>query len=74
MFSNNCNGANNKIEALKAQIKHTEATIFNLQETHYSKKGKIKIENFQIYEAIRKKEHGSMLGVHVSHEPVLISE
>ena len=74
MFSNNCNGANNKIEAIKAQIKHTEATIFNLQETHYSKKGKIKIENFQIYEAIRKKEHGSMLGVHVSHKPVLISE
>ena len=74
MFSNNCNGANNKIEALKSQLKHTNATIFNLQETHFSRKGKIKIDNFQIYEAIRKKEHGSMLGVHVSHKPVLISE
>ena len=74
MYSNNCNGVNNKIEALKVQLKHTKATIFNLQETHLSKKGKIKIDNFQIYEAIRKKEHGSMLGVHESHKPVLISE
>ena len=74
MFSNNCNGANNKIEALRAQLEHTRATIFNLQETHFTRKGKIKIDNFQIYEAIRKKEHGSMLGVHVSQKPVLISE
>ena len=74
MYSNNCNGVNNKKEALKVQIKHTNATIFNLQETHLSKKGKIKIDNFQIYEAIRRKEHGSMLGIHVSHKPVLISE
>ena len=28
----------------------------------------------QIYEAIRKKEHGLMIGVHVAHQPVLISE
>ena len=41
MFSNNCNGANNKIEALKAQLKHTKSTIFSLQETHFAKKGKI---------------------------------
>ena len=74
MYSNNCNGVNNKVEALKVQIKHTKATIFNLQETHLSRKGKIQIENFQIYEAVRRKEHGSMLGVHVSHKPVLISE
>ena len=50
------------------------ATIFTLQETHFSKKGKVQIENMQIYESIRKKEHGTMLGVHVSHQPVLISE
>ena len=74
MFSNNCNGANNKIEALKAQLKHTKSTIFSLQETHFAKKGKIKVDDFQIYEAIRKKEHGLMLGVHVSHKPILISE
>ena len=28
----------------------------------------------QIYEAIRKKEHGTMMGVHVSLQPMLISE
>ena len=28
----------------------------------------------QIYEAIGKKEHGLMIGVHVAHQPVLMSE
>ena len=32
------------------------------------------INDFHIFEAIRQKEHGSMLGVHVSLQPVLVSE
>ena len=37
--------------------------------------GKFALENFTIFEVIRKKEGGgSMLGVHVSLKPVLISE
>ena len=74
MFSNNCGGANKKVESLKCELKRTNSTIFNLQETHFSQKGKVSIENFQIYEAIRQTEHGSMLGVHVSLQPVLVSE
>ena len=74
MFSNNCNGANLKVESLKYEIKRTCSTIFTLQETHFSKKGRIKIEDFVIFEAIRKKEHGLMLGAHMKLHPILISE
>ena len=74
IFSNNCNGANLKVESLKFEIKRTRSLIFTLQETPFSKKGRIAIENFAVFEAIRIKEHGTMLGVHVKLKPVLISE
>ena len=64
-----------KTRSLKHIINHFKASIFSVQETHYRKKGKYCQDNFQIFEAIRKKEGGgSMLGVHVSLKPVLISE
>ena len=74
MFSNNIGGAKYKVESLKVELKRTNSLIFNLQETHFSNKGKIKIDEFQVYESIRQKEHGSVIGVHVSLQPVLISE
>ena len=74
MFSNNCNGANLKVESLKYEIGRTSSTLFTLQETHFSKKGRIKMEDFVIFEAIRIKEHGTMLGAHVMLQPILISE
>ena len=55
-------------------MKKTQSTIFTLQETHFSKKGRVKIEDFIIFEAIRIKEHGTMLGAHVSLKPILINE
>ena len=74
MFSNNCGGSNKKFESLKCELLRTQSTIFNLQEIHLSQKGKLSIDKFHIYEAIRQKEHGSMLGVHESLQPVLVSE
>ena len=74
MFSNNCNGANLKVESLKFEIKRTNSSIFTLQETHFSKKGRVKIDNFIVFESIRMKEHGTMLGAHVKLQPVLINE
>lgn len=74
MFSNNCNGAKLKVESLKSELKRTDCSIFTLQETHFSQKGRIKINNFKIFEAIHKKEHGIMMGVHVDLKPILISE
>ena len=74
MFSNNIGGANLKLDCLKAELKRTNSLIFNLPETHFQKKGKIQIDDFQIYESIRQKKHGSVIGVHVSLQPVLVSE
>ena len=38
------------------------------------RKGRVEIEDFIIFEAIRIKEHGTMLGAHVSLKPILINE
>jgi hypothetical protein len=74
MFSNNCNGANLKVESLKYELKRTNSSIFTLQETHFSKKGRVNIDDFVVFEAIRMKEHGTMIGAHVKLQPVLVSE
>ena len=45
-----------------------------MQETRSRKKGKYSLENFVIFEAIRSKcGGGSMIGVHGSLNPILIS-
>ena len=74
MFSNNCNGAKLKVESLKSELKRTNSSIFTLQETHFAQKGRIKIDNFKVFEAIHRKEHGIMMGVHMDLNPILISE
>ena len=63
-----------KLNSLKVELKRTQSKIFNLQETHFSRKGKFQMLDWHIFETIRKKEHGSMVGVHVDLDPVLISE
>ena len=64
-----------KTTCLKNLIKHFKSSIFSVQETHFRKKGRFTHNNFEIFEAIRKKEGGgSMLGVHVGLQPVLITE
>ena len=47
-----------------------------MQETHYRKKGMFKVQDYHIFEAIRKNKEmgGSMLGVHAGLKPVLIAE
>ena len=63
-----------KVESLKCEVRRTNSVIFTLQETHFYRKGRVKIDGFKIFEAIHKKEHGTMMGVHVDLNPVLISE
>ena len=61
--------------SLQNEIKETNAAIFTIQETHYAEKGKIKVEGYEIFESIRKKEKGgSVIGVHNSLNPILIKE
>ena len=56
MFSTNGAGVVNKISSLKAQVRHTNTNVITLQETHCKFKGKIQIEGFVSFEAIRKKK------------------
>ena len=47
-----------------------------MQETHFASKGKFELDKYIIFEAIRKgkQKGGSMLGVHMDLNPVLIHE
>ena len=50
--------------------------MFTLQETHYATKGKVIIEDFEIFESIRKgkQKGGTMIGAHRALKPILINE
>jgi hypothetical protein len=77
IFSVNCAGCNNKVKSLVDNINHFGAGIFTLQETHFKKKGRLtkKFPDFQIFEAIRKKQKGgTLIGAHKSLDPILIEE
>ena len=65
-----------KDEDLKNKVKYFDSAIFAIQETHYKSKGRFKLQNYQIFESIRKNKDngGSMLGIHVGLHPVLVSE
>ena len=65
----------NKLNSFKCELKQCNAGIFTIQESHYATKGKVRIENFEIFEAIRKKAKGStIIGVHKALKPCLIEE
>ena len=65
-----------KINSFKSELKRSGAGLFTLQETHYSTKGKVVIEDFEVFEAIRKgkEKGGTMIGAHKALNPVLINE
>ena len=64
-----------KLSSFKSILKQSNAGIFTIQESHYPTKGKVQIENFEIFEAIRKKaKGGTMIGVHKALKPCLIQE
>ena len=74
--STNAAGLVHKSEDLKDKIKFFNSGIFAIQETHYRKKGKFKMNDYLIFESIRKNKEsgGTMLGVHVGLQPILIQE
>ena len=77
MFSANAAGCQNKMESLLNNINELDAAIVTLQETHYTRKGKLNSElvDFEVFEAIRKKSKGgTAIAVHKSLKPVLIDE
>ena len=76
MFSANADGLNKKGHSLKYQIKNCNAGIFTVQETNFKKKGRFKLEDFEVFESIRqnKEKGGTLVGIHRSLQPVLIEE
>ena len=75
MISTNSAGLKSKMESLKNEVKSLNAAVFTVQETHFNKKGKFKMDNYEIFEAIRNKHNGgTMIGVHKALAPMLIKD
>ena len=55
MFSANAEGLKPKTNSLKNELKVLNVAIFTIQETHHTKKGVFKMEEYEIFETIRKK-------------------
>ena len=75
MLSANAKGLKSKVESLKNEILCQNVAIFTIQESHFTKKGKLKIENFETFEAIRKKQNGgTIIGINKALNPMLIKD
>ena len=73
-MSTNAAQLQGKLNSFKGELKYSNVGLFTVQETHYSSKGKVKIEGYEIFEAIRKKDKGgTMIGAHKGLKPILIS-
>ena len=71
----NAAGMKLKAQSIINIINNQNIGIFTLQETHFLKKGKLKLQGWQTFESIRKmKGGGSMIGAHESLNPILINE
>ena len=77
IMSANCAGCYNKVQSLVDNVNHIGAGIITLQETHFTQKGRLnsKFCDFEIFEAIRKKQKGgTLVAAHKSLDPILIEE
>ena len=75
MFSANAEGLKPKTNSLKNELKVLNVAIFTIQENHHTKKGVCKMEEYEIFETIRKKQNGgTMIGVNKSLNPILIKD
>ena len=65
-----------KEHSLKNIIRQQNIGVFSGQESHYSKKGKLQVDDFYIFEAIRKckEKGGSIMGFHKALKPILLKE
>ena len=58
MMSTNAAKLKGKMTSFKSEILASKAGIFTIQQTHFTSKGKAKIEDFETFKAIRKKDKG----------------
>ena len=76
VIGTNCNGILSKQESLQNNINIFAPAVQFFQETKLSRKGQIKLPNYQVFESIRSdKEGGGLLtAAHIYTEPVLVSD
>ena len=76
VFSANAAGIiGGKFHSLKNEVSVTNANIVTVQETPCRRKGKIQLENFISFEAIRKtKGGGTLIAIHKDLKPKLVEE
>ena len=77
IFSTNAAGiVSGKAESLVNEVEATGANIVTVQETHSTRKGRVKLPNtFVVFEAIRPAKHGgTMCAVQEDMNPKLIEE
>ena len=70
-LSTNAAGLKNKLDGFKNKVKYFNSSIFTVQETKFSKKGRFHLDDYHIFEAIC---GGTMIGVHIDLKPVLVKE
>ena len=59
----NANGLKSKLSTFKKVIFDLQPALFFIQESKYKTEGRFKIENFQIFELIRKNKEGGGLAL-----------
>ena len=76
IFAANADGLQGKQVSLKHEVNEAKASIFCIQETKFRKSGRFSMENFVIFEAIRKNKEkgGTMIGIDEKLKPVLVEE
>ena len=73
-MSTNASEVKGKLISFKSELETPNAGVFIVQETHYATKGKVVIEKFDIFEAIRKKVKGETMNwVHTALKPFFYS-
>ena len=72
----NSAGISSKLHSFKNVVNALQPSVFFIQETKLKRQGKLKLDNFIIYELNRKKRNGGGLAIGVVEElkPVWISE
>ena len=70
----NANGLKSKLSTFKKVIMDLQPALFFLQETKYKTAGRFEIENFQIFELVRKSREGggASPGLHKRAETCLV--
>ena len=80
IYSNNAAGISSKVKSFTNNINTLNASVFMLQETHLTKKGKFSkmknLKGYEVFELIRteKDKGGLAIGIKEELRPVLISE